>query len=83
MDQAYATAVILLVVVVAMNALYCICGQKTYKGDTVMGKKDIKDMDLFYGSFQALKNVNLEIEPNKITAFISIVVDGKIPLQEV
>ncbi len=27
-------------------------------------------MDLFYGSFQALKNVNLEIEPNKITAFI-------------
>lgn len=35
-----------------------------------MGKIDIKDMDLFYGSFQALKNVNLEIEPNKITAFI-------------
>ena len=25
---------------------------------------------MFYGSFQALKNVNLEIEPNKITAFI-------------
>ena len=23
-----------------------------------MGKIDIKDMDLFYGSFQALKNVN-------------------------
>ena len=35
-----------------------------------MGKIDNKDMDLFYGSFQALKNVNLEIEPNKITAFI-------------
>ena len=35
-----------------------------------MGKIDIKDMDLFYGSFQALKNVNLEIESNKITAFI-------------
>lgn len=35
-----------------------------------MGKIDIKDMDLFYDSFQALKNVNLEIEPNKITAFI-------------
>nr|WP_317282681.1 phosphate ABC transporter ATP-binding protein PstB [uncultured Sellimonas sp.] len=35
-----------------------------------MGKIDIKDMDLFYGSFQALKNINLEIEPNKITAFI-------------
>jgi len=35
-----------------------------------MGQIDIKDMDLFYSSFQALKNVNLEIEPNKITAFI-------------
>ena len=35
-----------------------------------MGKINIKDMDLFYGSFQALKNVNLEIKPNKITAFI-------------
>jgi len=35
-----------------------------------MGKIDIKDMDLFYGSFQAPKKVNLEIEPNKITAFI-------------
>ena len=35
-----------------------------------MGKIDIKDMDLFYDSFQTLKNVNLEIEPNKITAFI-------------
>ena len=35
-----------------------------------MGKINIKDMDLFYGAFQALKNVNLEIEPNKITAFI-------------
>ena len=35
-----------------------------------MGKIDIKDMDLFYSSFQALKNVNLEIELNKITAFI-------------
>ena len=35
-----------------------------------MGKINIKDMDLFYGSFQALKNVNLEINPNKITAFI-------------
>ena len=46
-----------------------------------MGKIDIKDMDLFYGSFQALKNVNLEIEPNKITAFIGPSrIDGKILL---
>lgn len=30
----------------------------------------IKNIDLFYGNFQALKNVNLEIQPNKITSFI-------------
>ena len=27
-------------------------------------------MELHYGDFHALKNVNLEIEANKITAFI-------------
>jgi len=30
----------------------------------------IEDLDLFYGSFQALKAVNLSIEPRKITALI-------------
>ena len=35
-----------------------------------MKKISIKDLNLFYGDFQALKNVNLEIEANKITAFI-------------
>ena len=30
----------------------------------------IKDLDLFYGDFQALKSINMEIEQNKITAFI-------------
>ena len=30
----------------------------------------IKNLDLYYGDFKALKNINLEIEPNKITAFI-------------
>ena len=33
-------------------------------------KMNIQNLDLFYGDFQALKNINLEIEPNKITAFI-------------
>ena len=33
-------------------------------------KFNIKDMNLFYGDFQALKNLNLEIEEKKITAFI-------------
>ena len=35
-----------------------------------MKKIDIKNLNLYYGNFQALKNVNMGIEPNKITAFI-------------
>lgn len=35
-----------------------------------MSKISIKDMNLHYGDFHALKDVNLEIEENKITAFI-------------
>lgn len=33
-------------------------------------KFDIKSADLFYGDFQALKNINLEVCDNEITAFI-------------
>ena len=35
-----------------------------------MGKIDIKNLNLFYGSFQALKDINLSIKANEITAFI-------------
>ena len=35
-----------------------------------MGKFDIKNMKLHYGDFHAIKNVNLSIPPNEITAFI-------------
>jgi len=35
-----------------------------------MGKINIKDMNLHYGDFHAIKNVNLEIPANEITAFI-------------
>ena len=35
-----------------------------------MSKISIKNMNLYYTDFHALKDVNLEIEPNKITAFI-------------
>lgn len=35
-----------------------------------MDKMTIHDMDLFYGDFQALKNINLDIPENRITAFI-------------
>lgn len=35
-----------------------------------MNKIIIKNMDLYYGDFHALKSINLNIEANKITAFI-------------
>ena len=35
-----------------------------------MGKFDIENMELYYGDFHAIKNVNLSIPPNEITAFI-------------
>ena len=35
-----------------------------------MGIMNIENLDLFYGDFQTLKNVNMEIEKNEITAFI-------------
>ena len=35
-----------------------------------MGIMKIENLDLFYGDFQALKNVNMEIEEHEITAFI-------------
>lgn len=35
-----------------------------------MNKFDIEQLDLFYNDFQALKNINLPINANKITAFI-------------
>ena len=33
-------------------------------------KFNVKDLDLFYGEFQALKKINMEIKTNEITAFI-------------
>ena len=33
-------------------------------------KFDVKNLDLYYGDFQALKNINLEIRANKVTALI-------------
>lgn len=35
-----------------------------------MNKLSIKNLDLFYGDFQALKDINLEIKENEITGFI-------------
>ncbi|SHK79423.1 phosphate ABC transporter ATP-binding protein, PhoT family (TC 3.A.1.7.1) [Anaerocolumna jejuensis DSM 15929] len=33
-------------------------------------KFTVRDLDLYYGNFQALKNINMNIEQGKITAFI-------------
>ena len=33
-------------------------------------KVSIQNMDLYYGDFHALKNLNLEIPANQVTAFI-------------
>lgn len=35
-----------------------------------MEKIEIKNLNLFYGDFQALKNVNMQIQEHRITAFI-------------
>ena len=35
-----------------------------------MSKMDIRHLNLYYGSFQALKNISLQIEEKQITAFI-------------
>ena len=35
-----------------------------------MSKIDVSNMDLYYGDFHALKNINLSIEANEVTAFI-------------
>ena len=35
-----------------------------------MSKIDVSNMDLYYGDFHALKNINLSIEVNEVTAFI-------------
>lgn len=33
-------------------------------------KIEVKDLQLYYGEFQALKNINMNIQPNKVTALI-------------
>jgi len=35
-----------------------------------MDKFTIENLNLFYGNFQALKQINLKISKNEITAFI-------------
>ncbi len=43
-----------------------------------MRKVDIKNLNLHYGSFHALKDVSLGVEPNAITALIGPSGCGKV-----
>jgi len=38
---------------------------------------DVKDLDIYYGSFHAVKNVSMTIEPRSVTAFIGPSGSGK------
>ena len=44
-----------------------------------MSIMQIENLDLFYGDFQALKNINMEIQANEITAFIGPSALWKVP----
>jgi len=35
-----------------------------------MNKFEVNNLDLYYGDFHALKNINMQIKPNTVTAFI-------------
>ena len=35
-----------------------------------MNKFEIENLELYYGDFKALKNINMNISPNEITAII-------------
>ena len=43
---------------------------QTMEATSNMDKFNVKNLDLFYGDFQALKSVNMDIAANEITAFI-------------
>ena len=42
-------------------------GSSNYTGDS---KMKVENLDLYYGKFKALKNINLDLPKNEITAFI-------------
>lgn len=50
-----------------MNALATASAAENIKHET---KVEVKNVDLFYGSFQALKAINMDIEANRVTALI-------------
>jgi phosphate transport system ATP-binding protein len=45
-------------------------GPSVGASESIAGSIVAEDVDFFYGDFQALKKISLEVEPNKITALI-------------
>ncbi len=61
-NEAYATAVVLLIIVIGINALANRVSKKLLKGDFMENKISIQNLNLYYGDFHALKNINLDIQ---------------------
>ena len=74
MNQMYATGVILMLIVLLINGCSGMIAKKIAERNKErrenMSKIDVSNMDLYYGDFHALKNINLSIEDNEVTAFI-------------
>ena len=53
--------------------------EKSENKEIIVNKIEINNLDLYYGDFHALKNINLKIPENQITAFIGPSGCGKLP----
>ena len=64
-----------------------ICKQQYVREDNeknmLKNKMTIEHMNLHYGDFHALKDINLNIKENQITAFIGLCFCGKIRAPEI
>ncbi len=80
MDEAYATALVLLILVVLINAISDGIAKKVSKSVRKIkgvnktygeqSKISIQDLNLYYGDFHALKGINMELPEKEISAFI-------------
>ncbi len=43
---------------------------KSKKNEAILSKIDVKNVNVYYDSFEALRDINMKINPNTITAFI-------------
>lgn len=69
-QQTYSTALVLLAVTIALNVASGLAGRLMKRKMIMNNKMNIQNVDLYYGKFQALKNISLDIPENEITALI-------------